>query len=642
MNKRELSAPAAPGASAAAGVAGAAGDAAAFGRGLAERLAACEDGPARTALLDAHLRPARGGVSALARELKDICLDAWTSDPARATRAALALEELAERAPDPSAAAHAAWASGVAALVAGRMRDALDALDDAARRFGALGRPDTAAATQVSKLYALAVLGRYDEALACGLQARETLLAHGDQLAAGRIEHNLGNLYQRRDRYDQAEEFLRFARERFAPAGDDKKLAQIDNCIAYALSFQHKFRAAEELYRQALERAEAAGLRVTVAEIESNLGYLALFQGRYARALEHLERSRRHYDALGMPHQSAVAEQEMADAYLELNLAPEAAGVYARVAPVFARLEMRAERARALAYHGRACLDLKRLEEAAALLAEAHDLYAAEENDVGVGIVALAQAQLRLARAEYAEAAAAASEAERLFAPAGAWGRLLTARWLRGEALRLGGAREEAGALFEATLRDAGARESPQIALRCHTSLGLLASSAGDDARAEECFARAVALVEELRAPLPAEEFRAAFFGDKLTPFSELARLCLSDPRGPRVREAFGYVERASARALLDLLDGRLAGAGGFAGGEGDAEEAALRDRLAGLREELNWLYSQINRPPQRERARSLATPLETLHLAARERERQALEVTRQLRSRRGAGGAVW
>ena len=36
-------------------------------------------------------------------------------------------------------------------------------------------------------------------------------------------------------------------------------------------------------------------------------------------------------------------------------------------------------------------------------------------------------------------------------------------------------------------------------------------------------------VAEDLRAPLPAEEFRTAFFADKLTPYVELTRLALDD-----------------------------------------------------------------------------------------------------------------
>ena len=53
--------------------------------------------------------------------------------------------------------------------------------------------------------------------------------------------------------------------------------------------------------------------------------------------------------------------------------------------------------------------------------------------------------------------------------------------------------------------------------------VGQLAARTGDPDAAEEAFKRAIALLEALRAPLPAEEFRTAFAADKLTPYVELA-----------------------------------------------------------------------------------------------------------------------
>ena len=153
--------------------------------------------------------------------------------------------------------------------------------------------------------------------------------------------------------------------------GDQRQLAQIDNCLATTLTSQHRFAEAEAMYDEALQHAEAGRLEVTLAEIECNLGCLALYQGRYDRALDCLERSRRRYAALGMPHELAIAEQELADAYLELNMLPEAVAIYERVAPRFAELGMPGERARALAYHGRAAVLLGQLDQARALLAEA-------------------------------------------------------------------------------------------------------------------------------------------------------------------------------------------------------------------------------------------------------------------------------
>src|ERR1043166_499537 len=376
---------------------------------LAALLASADTESSRLALLREHSALAD---SALAHALKEICLDAWSREPARAVGAADSLRALSAVNPCEEIAALRSWAEGVAALVGGQMEQAVARLDEAESRFRALCLPHTAAETQVSKLVALAMLGRYDEAVESGLRARDIFLEHGDQAAAGRVEHNIGNLCGRRDCYGEAEHYLKLARSRFLPTGDLKQLAVIENSLAYLYTLRHDFRSAEQLYELAFERAGSAGLAVTQAEIEASMGSLALFQGRYDRALDLLERSRRRYAALGMAHQSAVAELELADAYLELNLATEARAAYRRLVPVFAELGMRAEQARALAQAGRAAVVAGAGGEAHELLEGARTLYAAEGNLVGEAYVTLAEAQLRLAEGDHAATAVLAAQAE--------------------------------------------------------------------------------------------------------------------------------------------------------------------------------------------------------------------------------------
>ncbi len=596
---------------------------------LAERLVSADDAE-RATLLREH--SALADVS-LAYRLKDICLDGWSSDPQRATGAASALKMLAEASAKREVEALAAWGAGIEALVNGQMELAIERLDASETIFVALGKAGTGAATQISKLIALALLGRYEEAIETGLRAREVFIEHGDTLAAGRIEQNIGNIYVRRDRYQEGEQFLRAARERFAALDDQELLAQNDNNLVHAYTLQHKFRDAEELYQQALLRAENAGFAVTQAEIEASMGSLAFFQGRYDRALEYLERARRRYAALGMAHQSAISEQELADTYLELNLAPEAATIYERVVQTFAALGMRAEQAAALAHHGQALLLLGRVEEAHTRLAEARSLYAAIGSEVGEATVTLNEARIYHAAGDFDAAGRAAAQAEIPLTRAGNWRRLLTARWLRGEAARAHGDVRLAEILLESTLRDTQEQAVPQVAERCLTSLGLLAAAAGDRAVAEDFFQRAVSLIESLRAPLPAEEFRTAFVADKLAPYDELLRLCLSDASGERVAEAFGYVERARSRALVE----RMGGARESRRAPRDAFEAELLARLDELRQELNWFYSQINRPPESHGARAGGgEAMQSLHANVRERESMTLEIMRQLQQRGG------
>lgn len=593
---------------------------------LAERLAIAAPDE-REALLHQHAALLDVG---LAYGLKEVCYAAWSSEPALAVGAAAALAALAARTDHNEIHALAAWTAGIAALTEGLMERAIAHLDDAAARFTALEQPHTAAATRVSKLIPLALLGRYDEAIATGLAARAVFLAHGDELAAGKIEQNLGNIYDRRDRYAEAEQFYRAARDRFARLNDQRQLVQVDNGLANVLSQQHRFRDAARLYEGALARAESVGMEVMQALIECNLGNLALSQGRYDRALDYLERSRRRYAGLGMPHESALAEQSLADAYLELNLFPEAIAIYARIGPTFAELGMRFEQAWTLAHHGRALLASGQPAAAQALLAAARTLFDAEENRVCAAMALLLEAQRCYAVGDYPAAWMAATEAEPALWAGGPREWAALAGWLRGETARVLGA-AEALPLLEAALHAAQTGALPQIAQRCWTSLGLLAADAG---AATAAFQQAVMLIETLRAPLPAEEFRTAFFADKLTPYAELVRLCLADPAPERRAEALGYVERSRSRALVDMLGGAVQALPR----PRDDFEAERLARLTDLREELNWFYNQVNRPPDGDAPRNPAA-LEQLEVAVREREAAILEIARQLQQRGGDAG---
>jgi tetratricopeptide (TPR) repeat protein len=334
----------------------------------------------------------------LARLLKDICLDGWSVHPAQALGAAASLQLLSHLGNNAEISALERWTRGLEALVNGQMESAVAALNEAQSEFLLLNLQHDAAATQVSKLVALAMLGSYEEAISCGLAAREVFLANEDLLNAGKIEHNIGNIYFRRDEYEAAEKFQRLAHQRFLEINDAAQLTKIENSLALTLSQQHKLRDAERLYEQALKRAAADHQLSTQAAIESSIGTLALYQSRYDRALDYLERSRRNYERVGMSHLSAMTEQEIADAYLELNLIPEADEIYERVTKTFAELGLRAEAARARAYHARAAIILGQSDKAFTLLSEGAELYEHEGNKTGAALIKLTEAQLLYAQ----------------------------------------------------------------------------------------------------------------------------------------------------------------------------------------------------------------------------------------------------
>src|SRR2546423_7343825 len=197
---------------------------------LAALLASADDeGGVRAALLGEHASLAD---ASLAYALKDICLDAWSSEPALAVGAAEGLRALASIHPSEEIAALRSWAEGIASLVAGQMERAVAHLEDAESRFQRLCLPHTAASTQVSRLIALAMLGRYDEAVEAGLRAREQFLAHGDTAAAGKVENNIGNIYFRPDRFREAEQFYRAAPGQLSAAAERRPAPKLGNCLA--------------------------------------------------------------------------------------------------------------------------------------------------------------------------------------------------------------------------------------------------------------------------------------------------------------------------------------------------------------------------------------------------------------------------
>jgi CHAT domain-containing protein len=567
----------------------------------------------------------------LAYRLKDICLEGWSTHPGQALGAAAALQTLSEVLPNAEIKALSSWAAGLKALIDGQMQRAISELEDSQGRFLKLGKPHTAAATQVSKLIALSMLGRYEEAIDCGLRARGVFLAYNDFLAAGKIEHNIGNLHFRRDRYHDAEVFQSAARERFAALDDQKQLAMVNSCLANSHAMLHKFSSAEDLFDQALKQANAAGQQVAVASTEGNIGLFALLQGRYDRALDFLERSRQHYTSLGLTIQAILAEHEIADTYVELNLAAEALAIYERVVPVFAEHGLRAEQARAQAYGGRALMLLGRTNEAQRWLHQAQRLYAAEENPVGAAMVELTHAQLLYREGKFEGARIMAAQAEPALLVSGSWQRLLLARWLRSEADRALGNAGPARELLQQTLVEAEAHGQPQIAERCFSSLGVIAMDEGNLELAEVNFNKAIELTEELRAPLPGEEFRTAFFSSRVSPYHELTRVCLAKG-DDRAVEALSFVERARSRALADALAGRIT----LSTEARDDFEAHLQRQVEKLREELNYLYNQMHRSVRA--TVQIQEDNSELEHELLERERKLLEITRQLQHRSARG----
>ena len=523
--------------------------------------------------------------TALARAwaLKDLCYQAWSTDPARAVRTAQDLQALLTDAL-PAAqrgeiSALADWTGGLAAVIQGRMADAVLAFDRAAAGLRAAGQADAAAQTQVPKIMALSMLGQHRLATDCAVAAQRELRALGNLGAAARVSQNLGALLYRRDAYADAARHYREAALLFARLQDHLHSVLADIGLADAMTALGDFDEAQRIYARARMRATRHGLALPLAMVDESLALLDLARGRYREALAGLVSARDRYQALGLPQYLAIAEKQLGDAYLELRLLPEARALLATAEQRFRQLGLPDEEAWVLAQGARTDALLGQVALAGAGFAAAARLFAAQGNAVGQAAVALAQAELALADGQSATALQHARRAQQGFDAAGQADGSARAAVLSAQARLQGGEVAQAQAAFEAALASAQALQQWPVQQRCLVGLGQAALARADAAGASRYFESAIAAFEERRLALPGDEIRSAFLTDHLRPYQAQLHAALASADAVSV---LWQADRIRARALDERLQA------------GPAQ--APDDDTQALRERLNWLYRRVQR----------------------------------------------
>jgi CHAT domain-containing protein/lipopolysaccharide biosynthesis regulator YciM len=528
----------------------------------------------RTALLTKHRKLAN---NTLAVEIREACIAAWSVDPTRVRRCVDAAEALTKFDKSEETHANGEWTRGIAAITQGRFANAVNGLSRADRLFEKLGLSVERARVNVAKLLALAMKGDYDEAIAAGELALPVLVNNNDHLGAGKIEMNLSNIVSRRSGHEKAIEHCASARRRFIEAKAVDWQAMAENGLANSYAELNDFDLAARYYAQSMATAKSAKMHVTVAEIEASMGNLALLRGRYAEALRDLELSRRKFDQLSMPHQSAIADLEIAEIYRELNLTKEADEIYERIIPVFARLQMRAEQARATHGLGKVQLALGDAKQAVNTLKQSSRLYASERNSAAVIESRLSYAKGLLS---LAKPAAAINEAERLkqivdrrSSPR----TLALVEQLIGEAYLKLGKNDLAADAARRSLVEARKYRQPSAEIQAYVLLGKCYSHR-DPNKAEAEFRRAIRVIERLRAPLASEQFSVAYMAAQIEPYDQLSRLYINNGRAVK---AFQMVESSRSRFLGDVVS---------------TKKTLRNDSTASLREQLNSVYQRLAR----------------------------------------------
>lgn len=548
--------------------------------------------------------PLPGGESlrALAWALKDLCFAAFNTEPLRTASAAGALRRLREGCAGDGGptgeqlsreiGALADWSEGAAHITRGHMAEALDSFGRAEAAFRHLGLAGPAAQTRVPRIIALTMLGRHADAADCGEQVKQEFLAQGDRLAAGRVSHNLGSLNMRREAYAVAARQYREAAVLFARARKHELSVMADIGLADALTSLGDFEEALRIYARARMRSGQNQLSVPQALVDESVALLELARGHYRDALAGFEAARRGYERMAMPQHLAIAEKQLADAYLALHLLPEALLLFDEAQTQFQRLDMPYERAWTLAQIGRTRALMGETEAAQQALAAAATLFAEQANPVGEAAVRLTRAEGLLARAATADAEALATastlahQAAEAFAEAGLADGQTRAEATLAQLLLRQGRVKEADRALEAALARARALSLVSVQVRCLDGRGGVALARGDEAAARSAFEAAIELFEDQRRALPGDELRRAFLGEHVAPYLALLRLDLAaherQPSPASAQAVLAALERMRARSLGEHIE---------------AAAATLDDEpIQALRTRLNWLYQRTQR----------------------------------------------
>ncbi|RME50311.1 MAG: tetratricopeptide repeat protein, partial [Caldilineae bacterium] len=444
----------------------------------------------------------------------------------------------------------------------------------------------------------LAMQGRYQEA-ETAIQRAIVGLPVGSVLQA-QARMNLANLLVRQDRHAEALDQYAMVRDIYLQhleqtSGEEQrslqgKLARLAVNQANALMYLDRPIEAERMLQEALSRFQEAQDALNLGRTYTNLGVLHLRTGRYGDALDALQRAgeilvedvTRPEAQMERLRQADILLLEQANAFLALNLIPEAIAELERAIHLFQSANQPRELGQALYTLGMVQLHNNDLTLAHETLERAQQVFQQLEAPSWLNRVRLAQATLayragdsgtaqEMVDALLAEARSlrnVATEKEQEARPeeiGPGWDlALLVEVWLLQLRLHLEGgdleAATQAGRCVAHLLApsDPGQEDAitlmPHFRLQMEHATGILSLMQGDAPQAIQHFQQAIHLLERQRIRLPLEEFKTAYLEDKGEIYSDLVFGFLQAEEKDLHASIFAVTEQARARALLERI----------------------------------------------------------------------------------------
>ena len=488
---------------------------------------------------------------------------------------------------DESAMAHAVRMKANAKYALGFYRTAVDLYRDAILRFTRLGDRTEVGRTLSVSILSLNLCGEYEAAQQAGEQARAIFTALGDEHRLARLDINLGNVYYRQDRFAEALDCYKRAYRVVLDRQDAEGIGVVLSNLAVSLISVGEFPEALKTYQEARETCQKHGMPRLVAQADYNIAYLYYLRGEYSRAIDMLRSTRTACEETQDRYHHALCSLDLSEIYLELNLSAEAAGLARQANAEFAGLGMGYERAKALAFEAIAFSRQGHAEQGLKTFAKAREIFVGEKNRVWPSLIDLYQALVLFSEGRLSDAERLAEAALAFFDLSLLPAKAVLCRLLLARIAEAHGDLDAAQDRCHHALEKLKSLQTPLLKHQAFLLMGKVHAASGNSEDAYSCFRASRHALETLRNNVRGQELKLAFLKNRLEVYEVLVDACLERPSAASLQEAFGYIEEAKSRILIDqmLRPGTELGP--------DARNQKVRC-IRDLRSELNWYYSLI------------------------------------------------
>ena len=576
----------------------------------------------RTAFLELHPELITDEVD---RELAAIVIKKMRVDPREALRLAEVVVLIAGRLPGIEPKALALRTKANALYACGENRAAVQYHEQAYEMFTSAGDLKEAARTLSHSTHPLILCGEYGRAFAAAEQARVLFTELGDGKRLADLENNFGNILHRQDRFEEALTHYEASFKALAKHEAWEHAAIALSNMAMCLISLNDFPRSLDCYQKARELCVKYAMPRLRDQADYNIAYLYYLRGEYSRAIDMLLASRRACEANGDAYHVALCYLDLAEIYLELNLAQEARETAHEGFLRFQKLGMEYEAAKTLANEAIAYGRQGSTQQALKLLAKARKMFAKERNAVWPYLLDLYQALLLFREQRYSEARKLSQRAANFFEGAMLPGKAVLARLLLARiALQLQDV-AVAAKESESALAKVAAVEAPLLIYESNLLIGQTALMSGDKPAAYAALQEARRNLETIRTRLRREELKISFVGNRLEVYEALVDLHFDDDPQVSAEEAFGYIEAAKSRSMTEVLLRT-----DKAASSASASDSKLGEQIRDLRAELNWYYHRIELEQFRLEGTSRES-IEALKKEARSREHRLTQTLREL-----------